>query len=93
MTFSGGRTFGIPLEGGRLIETDFEARCDRIARQSELSKRESEVFKLLARGRSAGYIADALYISPSTVKTHCFRIYRKLDIHSQQELIDMVEKP
>ena len=30
-------------------------------------------------------------ISPSTVKSHTYRIYRKLGVHSRQELIDEVE--
>ena len=46
---------------------------------------------LLAKGHNAAYIQDSLYISRSTAKTHINHVYRKLDIHSQQELINMVE--
>ena len=47
---------------------------------------------MLARGRNAYHIQDELTLSYNTVKTHVKRIYRKLDVHSQQELIDLVEK-
>lgn len=42
-------------------------------------------------GRDAPSISEELCISANTVKTHIKRIYRKVDIHSRQELADMVE--
>ena len=45
----------------------------------------------LARGRSQTYIREALFLSKNTVATHVRRIYTKLDVHSKQELIDLVE--
>ena len=35
-------------------------------------------------------IAEELFISENTVRTHCKHIYSKLDIHSRQELSDLV---
>ena len=46
---------------------------------------------LLARGRNAGYIQDTLFISYNTVTTHRKHIYQKMGIHSQQELLDLIE--
>ena len=46
---------------------------------------------LLAKGHNAAFIQDKLCISKSTAKTHINHIYRKLDIHTQQELLNMVE--
>ena len=46
---------------------------------------------MLARGHNGYHIRDELALSYNTVKTHVKRIYRKLDVHSQQELIDLVE--
>ena len=65
--------------------------CALVAQESGLSERETEVFALLAKGRNAGYIEKKLYISNHTVKAHMLKIYRKLDVHSIQELIDLVE--
>ncbi len=44
----------------------------------ELSEREREVVRLLADGHSNRAIANSLYLSEATVKTHLVRIYRKL---------------
>jgi len=69
----------------------FIARCQRVANTYLLSSRESDVFFLLAKGRNAAYIAQNLFISEGTVHTHTWRIYRKLDIHTQQELMNLVD--
>lgn len=69
----------------------FTARCHALAGERQLSKRETEILILFARGRSAARIADDLYISSGTVSTHLRNIYRKLEVHSRQELIDLIE--
>ena len=45
---------------------------------------------LLAQGKTRRAICEELTVSPDTVKTHVRAIYRKLDVHSQQELIDRI---
>lgn len=57
-----------------------------------LARREAEVLPYLARGRSAKVIAEALFVSESTIRTHTRRILEKTCLHSKQELIDLVEK-
>lgn len=69
----------------------FERRCDEVAAQHALSAREREVFCLLARGRNSRFIQDELVVSYNTVKAHVRHIYTKLGVHTQQELINMVE--
>ena len=49
--------------------------------------------ELVARGRSQAYIRDALFLSKNSVATYVRRLYAKLDVHSKQELIDLVENP
>ena len=46
--------------------------------------------RLLARGKCGQQIQDELVVSRNTVKTHVRHIYRKLDVHSQQELVNLV---
>lgn len=70
----------------------FAARCAAVAKLYQLSPRESEILGYLAKGRNAAYIQEELVISPHTVKSHIYNIYRKLDIHSQQKLMDFVEE-
>lgn len=69
----------------------FEARCDAVSKLYQLSPRESDILRFLAKGRNASYIQEKLTISPHTVKSHIYNIYRKVDIHSQQKLMDFVE--
>lgn len=68
-----------------------EAHIDRLAAEHHLTPRETEVFALLAQGRSVPYIRDALVISKETAATHAKRIYAKLGVHSRQDLIDLVQ--
>lgn len=69
----------------------FRRQCETIADRYLLSRRETEVMFLLAKGHNAAFIQDKLCISRSTAKTHISHIYRKLDIHTQQELLNMVD--
>ncbi len=70
----------------------FDERCQALASQYNLTPRELEVFQMLARGRDRAYIQEQLVVSRNTVKAHVKHIYAKLDIHSHQDLIDLVEK-
>jgi DNA-binding CsgD family transcriptional regulator len=45
-----------------------------------LSPREKEVLLFIARGKSDNEIAEELCISPFTVKTHLYRIFRKVSV-------------
>lgn len=72
---------------------DIDARIRELARAAALTPRETEVFDLLARGRSIPYMRDALVISKETAATHAKHIYAKLGVHSRQELIDLVTPP
>ena len=65
-------------------------RVALLAREHKLTPRETEVFGLLAHGRSIPYVREALIISRDTAATHAKHIYAKLDVHSRQELIDLV---
>lgn len=70
---------------------DLELRCSALAEDFHLTQRERDVFLLLARGYSQKSIADKLFVSENTVKSHRRHIYQKIGISSQQELIDMIE--
>ena len=73
-------------------EVSLEEKVALFATAFELTKRESEVFSYLSKGRSLPYIADELFVTTGTVKTHTVHIYRKLGIKSKQELIDLFEE-
>lgn len=66
--------------------------CEELGREHGVSPRELEVLFFTAKGRSTEWIAEKLFVSQSTVKTHAYRIYQKLGVHSQQELMNLVEE-
>jgi DNA-binding CsgD family transcriptional regulator/uncharacterized membrane protein YagU involved in acid resistance len=70
---------------------DFDEKCAHIAYRYRLSERETQVLVLIAKGRDITWIKDHLCLSKSTVSTHRQHVYEKLDIHTRQELIDMIE--
>lgn len=60
-----------------------------VARRHGLTERETEVFLLLAVGKSRPRIAEELFLAPSTVNVYSKKIYKKLSVHTRQELIEM----
>lgn len=69
----------------------FMRKCQTVADKHLLTNKETEILFMLAKGRNAGCIQEQLFISENTVRTHMRHIYRKLEVHTQQELIDLVE--
>lgn len=53
----------------------------------DLTERELQIFRLLARGRSVNQIAEQLFISNKTVSTHKSRLMEKMGINSNAELV------
>ena len=52
-----------------------------------LSKRELEVLKLIFDGKTNAQMADSLFVSINTIKSHLFRVYQKLSVTSRTEAI------
>nr|WP_255466443.1 LuxR C-terminal-related transcriptional regulator [Eggerthella hominis] len=61
-----------------------------VADEKELTARETEIVLLISQGYTSKTIAEMLYVSPETVRTHTKRIYRKLGIHNRQDIIKFV---
>jgi DNA-binding NarL/FixJ family response regulator len=62
-------------------------RGERPAGLDELTPREAEVFKLMARGMSNAEIAGDLIVSETTVKTHVARILMKLGVRDRVQAV------
>lgn len=73
-----------------MIEVDgfqYQLTCSPPAPTINLSPREQEVVKLVARGYPNKSIANVLAISPCTVSTHLRRIFAKLGVGSRAEMV------
>ena len=57
---------------------------------AQLSSRQWEIVNRLVAGQTVPRIAEAMFLSPSTVRNHLAAAYRKFGIHSQVELIAML---
>ncbi len=77
----------LPTENRR----KFTNKCLALAARCKLSERETEIMILFAKGRNLAYIQETLCLSKSTVSTHRQHIYQKLDVHSSQEMIDLIQ--
>jgi DNA-binding NarL/FixJ family response regulator len=88
-TVSRGEALLAPTVMKRLIErfVDRPAPVEAAPALAELSARELEVLRLLARGLSNAEIAAELIIGEATVKTHVARILRKLDVRDRVQAV------
>jgi two-component system, NarL family, response regulator LiaR len=81
---------GLRLTRPKIVEVEVNAPfvCDEAAlRNLGISKREFEVLGLIAAGLSNQDIADRLFVSNSTVKTHVSNVLAKLDASRRTEAI------
>jgi DNA-binding NarL/FixJ family response regulator len=87
---AGGQALLAPSVTRRLI-TEFasrpEVRRAHPAQLEALTEREHEVLVLVARGLSNDEIAGALFISPTTAKTHVSRVMMKLGARDRAQLV------
>lgn len=60
--------------------------------ESPLSKRETEILRMISEGKKRSEIAEDLFIELETVKTHIRNIYLKLDVHSRSTAIHVARK-
>lgn len=78
------------------VSSDYQSAllhlCGLVALERGLSPREADVLPLLASGQDAKSIGEELCISFNTVRTHIKGIYRKLDVHSRQEMMKYLEE-
>lgn len=72
------------LEGGGMREPTFE--------DWELTRREQEVARLLAAGRSSHEMTESLGVSPETLKSHLANMMRKTQTRSRAELVALLLK-
>jgi NarL family two-component system response regulator LiaR len=70
---------------------NFSINEDEIKRLN-LSKRELEVLQLMAEGLSNQEIAEKLFVSLNTIKTHTAQIFEKMEVKRRTQAVDLGKK-
>jgi len=76
-----------PTMAGRLLDEFKEGKDQTYNKPGGLSQREREILKLVSEGTSNRQIAELLYISETTVKTHLRSILQKLHARNRAEAV------
>jgi DNA-binding NarL/FixJ family response regulator len=79
------------IAGGSFVTPSIQKKLRKLHSQGQtallLSKREREVIKLIAQGRSSKEIGRIMDISPRTVDTYRKRLMDKLDLHTLADVV------
>jgi DNA-binding NarL/FixJ family response regulator len=81
---------GSPMSSviARKVIGAFQPVSEKSAEMEKLTRREREMLDLLAKGYRYKEIADQLFISFETVRTHIHNIYEKLQVQSRTEALN-----
>jgi DNA-binding NarL/FixJ family response regulator len=83
---AGNSLFG-PAATRRLVERFAHQPAADAGRLDELTEREREILRLLAQGNSNAELAERLYVSEATVKTHVSAVLRKLGVRDRVQAV------
>lgn len=81
---------GAPMSSqiARKVVAHFSGSSPKSRDSYQLSLREEEVLNMLSKGYRYQDIADILYISIATVRSHIYNIYEKLHVHNRTEALN-----
>ena len=65
-------------------------RLEEMKEEYGMTNRETDILKLIYQGMSNNEIADELFISKSTVKSHIYNTFRKANVKSRSEIIRLI---
>lgn len=68
-------------------EVPSDSRSTSLMASADLTPRQQEVVQRLLGGERVPAISNAIFLSQSTVRNHLLAVFRKFDVHSQEELI------
>ncbi len=79
-------------EKGVVTATIIKTDVNELLRARGISQREFEVLELMSKGYSNQEIADKLFISLNTVKTHTSNLFQKLDARRRTQAIEHAKR-
>jgi len=74
----------------QVIESFHKLPKDILVKHAELTPREIEILRLLSEGLLCKEVADRLEVTPQTVRNHCNNIYKKLQVNTRVEAMNIV---
>ena len=86
------KTNTVVIEKQVYVQADHFVLNEAEAARLRLSKRELEVLQLMADGLSNLQIADRLFLSLNTIKTHSSRIFEKLDVQRRTQAVETARR-
>jgi DNA-binding NarL/FixJ family response regulator len=84
------RKLGVTSRVQLAVAIGLQASPDPEARWPSLSSSEQQIVVLIGFGMTTRLAANHLYLSPKTIEYHLGRIYRKLQITSRRQLLDVI---
>ncbi|MEG0322553.1 MAG: LuxR C-terminal-related transcriptional regulator [Raoultibacter sp.] len=69
----------------------FNQAIIKMSEDAKLTDREQEVFIQIGKGHNVQHVAEVLRVSMHTAKTHQSNIYRKFEVHSRQDLLNLID--
>ena len=81
---------GEALVPRRLVSLLVREVCEQVSgatRTADLTRRESEVLELMREGLTTTGIAERLFVSPGTVRSHVMSLMHKFDVGDRQSLL------
>jgi DNA-binding CsgD family transcriptional regulator len=76
----------------RIVSTDDFILNEAELKERKISRRELEVLTLMAEGLSNNEIAERLFVSLNTVKTHSAKLFEKLEVKRRTQAIETAKK-
>jgi len=77
---------------GRHVPLRFAHEANAFAEFGDLTERQREILTRLARGDRVATISRGMHLATSTVRNYLTTLYRKVDVHSQAELIEYLHE-
>lgn len=75
----------------KIFQDNFSVNTEAIE-TLKISSRELEVLQLMAKGLSNQEIADSLFVSLHTIKTHNANLFEKLDVKRRTQAVEVAKK-
>ncbi|WP_043023947.1 helix-turn-helix transcriptional regulator [Fluviicola taffensis] len=67
-------------------------RNEKVVEELGISKRELEVLELIAQGFSNHEIAERLFVSLNTIKTHSSKLFEKLEVNRRTQAVEVAKR-